>query len=514
MGKFIISNLCDISYDNYDFFYSLENNKNVFKFFRENEVIIKNSNSCLLNNLLSNIQNLCKGKNEISNQINNTFNIIKDILFDKYEILNKNYPIHYLSLFIEKLLFIIKQTYKNDYEKYFDEYYHMLQISNIQNVLYKAWLIIPFIKNDYCIKIESLLNNLLESNELHFGFKESLIQTIAQSCKDSNFIYEIRKKFAFILREYALKQDSAIAKINFLNLSISYFKKLEMYEEIDINKVELSHININDELKSFEIKLPHKAVEYLNNEINKICQSIEESDDIAKIFFSVFNLEYGFTKNDIDYNPSSLYLLFLTFAIHPGRKFIVNEEDKEKYWQYELYETFLQMLQYPLLSSSLNCLNDIVYLNYWIEIICNEREFIEKERIPLFYKIVTYYLKKDFTAFMYSIIPQIEYCIKQVLLINGINIKNKDEQKDETISLNVIISKNKDNIVKIYGEKFYSLLDFFFCNKFGLNIRNSLLHGEDISLIQKIYTDWMLYIFFTIVLYGKKLDELIKETNV
>ena len=508
MGKFIISNLCDISYDNYDFYYSLENNKNVFKFFRENEITIENSDNCLLNNLLSNIQNLCKDKNEISNQINNTFNIIKNILFNKCEILNENYPIHYLFLFIEKFLFIIKQIYKNDYEKYFDEYYHIIQNNNVKNILYATWLVIPFINNSYCIKIENLLNDLLENNELHFGFKESLVQIIEKNCNDKDFITTIRKKFASISRDYALKQDSTIAKIHFLNLSTFYFKKVEMYKEIDINKVELSHININDELKSFEIKLPHKAVEYLNNEINKRCQSIEESDDILKIFFSVFNLDYGFTAQEINYKSLPLYYSFTsTFAIHPGRKFIVNEEDKEKYWRYDLYGTLLQILEYPLLSSSLNCLNDIVYLNYWIEIICNEKEFIEKERIPLFYKIVTYYLKKDFIAFMYSIIPQIEYSIKQVLLINGINIKNKDEQKDETISLNVIITKNKGIIDKIYGERFYSLLDFFFCNMFGLNIRNSLLHGEDISLIQKIYSDWMIYIFFTLILYGRKLDD-------
>jgi hypothetical protein len=197
MGKFIISNLCDANYDNWNFFSNLENNKNVFKFFRENEVIIENTENCLLNDLLLNIQNLCRD-NDISNQINNIFNIIRNILFDKYETMNENYPLHYLSLFIEKFLFIIKQ----------------------------------------------------------------------------------------------------------------------------------------------------------------------------------------------------------------------------------------------------------------------------------------------------------------VLLMNGINIKNKDEHQDETISLNAIIRNNNETLIKIYGEKFYSLLNFFFCDKFGLNIRNALLHGEEISLIQKNYSDWMLYIFFTMILYG------------
>jgi hypothetical protein len=180
-----------------EFFSNLENNKNVFKFFRENEVIIENTENCLLNDLLLNIQNLCRD-NDISNQINNIFNIIRNILFDKYETMNENYPLHYLSLFIEKFLFIIKQ----------------------------------------------------------------------------------------------------------------------------------------------------------------------------------------------------------------------------------------------------------------------------------------------------------------VLLMNGINIKNKDEHQDETISLNAIIRNNNETLIKIYGEKFYSLLNFFFCDKFGFNIRNALLHGEEISLIQKNYSDWMLYIFFTMILYG------------
>jgi hypothetical protein len=501
MGKFIISNLCDANYDNWNFFSNLENNKNVFKFFRENEVIIENTENCLLNDLLLNIQNLCRD-NDISNQINNIFNIIRNILFDKYETMNENYPLHYLSLFIEKFLFIIKQIHKNNYEKYFNEYYHMIQNSNIKNILYIAWLVIPLIKNNYCNKIENFINNLLENIQLNFSFKESLIQIIEQNCKDKKLINEIRKTYAFILRGYALKQNSAIAKIHFLNLSIYYFKKVGMYKEIDINKIELSYININNELKSFEIKLPHKSIEYLNNEINKRCQSLKESDDIVKIFISVFNLDYGFTKDELSYKPSSLYSLFLTFAIHPGRKFIVDEEEKEKYWQYKLYEIFLQILHYPLLSSSLDCLNEMVYLNYWIEIISNEKNFIEKKRINLFYKIITYYLKGDFVAFMYSIIPQIEYIIKQVLLMNGINIKNKDEHQDETISLNAIIRNNNETLIKIYGEKFYSLLNFFFCDKFGFNIRNALLHGEEISLIQKNYSDWMLYIFFTMILYG------------
>jgi len=506
MEKFTISNICEITKYNFDFFHTLENDKNIFKFFKENEIVIENQENCLLNDLLSNIKNLVLDNNERNNHIENTFDLIKEILFDKYEILNENYPIHYLSLFIEKFLFIIKQIDKNNYEKSFDEYYQIIQKNNIKNTLYIAWLIIPLIKNNYCNKIKNQIKNLLENIELNFSFKTSLIQTIEQSCKDKEFINEIRKKFAFISRNYALKQDSAIAKIHFLNLSTSYFKKVKMYKEIDTNKIELSHININDELKSFEIKLSSEAVEYLNNEINKRCQSIEESDDIAKMFISVFNLDYGFFENEIDYKPPYLYLLFLTYAIHPGRKFIVNEEDKEKYWKYELYETFLQMLQYPLLSASLDCLNDMLYLNYWIEVIGTERDFIEKERINLFYKIVTYYLKGDYVAFMYSVIPQIEYSIKRVLLMNGISIKNKEEQKDETISLNVIIEKNKEYIISIYGEKFYSLLDFFFCNKFGLNIRNALLHGEEINLIQKVYSDWMLYIFVAIILYGRNLN--------
>ena len=302
-----------------------------------------------------------------------------------------------------------------------------------------------------------------------------MVEHIEEYCKkDKQFIFDIRKKYAFILRDYALTRDSAISKIHFLNLSTSYFKKVKLYKEIDTNKIELSYIDIYSELNSFEIKLPSHFIKHLNKIIHKKCISIQEADNILKIFLSVFNLEYGFKDEELDtHKPSNLYMLFSTLAFHPGRTFIVEDSNKNEYWKYELYEVFLDMLQYPLLSSSIECLNEIIYLNYWIEIISNERNFVEKERINLFYKIVMYYLQHDFVAFMYSIIPQIEYIIKKVLQLNNCNVTNREIEKNETKSL---------------------------------NIRNALLHGEYIYLHQKIYADWLLYIFVVILLYGRKLE--------
>jgi len=104
-----ITNLCDIKKDNMNLFYLLENDKNIFKFFKEHKVNIIDDN-CLLNKMLLKIKELTvhNNKDELISEI---YTIIKILM--ESEVSSEDFSIFYFSLFIEKFLTIIKQIKKD-----------------------------------------------------------------------------------------------------------------------------------------------------------------------------------------------------------------------------------------------------------------------------------------------------------------------------------------------------------------------------------------------------------------
>ncbi|MEA3315975.1 MAG: DUF4209 domain-containing protein, partial [Campylobacterota bacterium] len=112
-------------------------------------------------------------------------------------------------------------------------------------------------------------------------------------------------------------------------------------------------------------------------------------------------------------------------------------------------------------------------------------------------------------GFIYIFNPTFEYLIKQIIKINkNSGVSEYKVTIDEDKSLDKLLDDNNSLLKNIFGEDFYYLLENLFFYKFGLNLRNTLLHGDGIEFIDKKYVNTLFYILIVLITYAKEIEDV------
>jgi hypothetical protein len=118
------------------------------------------------------------------------------------------------------------------------------------------------------------------------------------------------------------------------------------------------------------------------------------------------------------------------------------------------------------------------------------------------------YKDNDIIGFNYIFLPTFEYLIKEIMKLNNISPYKILIEEDKSLEKLLKNDKTKEIIEQIYGEDFYYLLENLFSYEFGLNIRNSLLHGNGMSFLNQKYTDILFFTFVVLITYARKIKSV------
>ncbi len=403
---------------------------------------------------------------------------------------------------IADMLFYASNIYKINLDDIVQEY--KKEILKIENDIDFVWLVFALVQNEFCE--DKLISKVFDSN-VSLSLKESLLGDIKKNCSSGKFEdYSI--KLVNIIINLA-ENSNGLQADYYYNLVIDIYKKISKNDEIDRIKLKKKRLDLRNDVQQHSIKIPTKDLDIsINNNITTRIDNALKEDKVLKAFEIVFNTHILPNTNTTRENISLGVLAHLVTIspITAGRKGVVSEKDKEEdYFFYKQYGMGLMSVYsyvfykvFDYLSTRVN-LKDIIIKMY------KTSPIYDTDREKLFENIVEKYVQDDYVGFSYSIIPNIEYLIKKILILNNISPHNREYKKEEDITLNSLVSKNKELLSKIYGQDFNTLLEYFFIYEYGLNMRNALMHGDGLSYLSKKYSKWLLFIFIILIRYSKEL---------
>jgi len=404
--------------------------------------------------------------------------------------------------YIIKMLFIFSKSYGLDIEKWIGEYINIL--STIEDSLKLIWLGEILITRKHCDDnlIEHILSNLT------WQYKKDFLDLLKSNCKEieSEILYlDYAKKL-----EKIASQEQDMKAIHFYELAIEIYSKYNKIEEID--RVKLIKNEIPFDLQKHTVKLSDKKVqqfemyiEGLKQEINKKISEYKKEEAFS-IVFSDISLPKKQNNIATSMNRQSVFrLLGDVISIGDGTKItFTREEDKKRYLEFENYQILLNIYS-DVFSQLLEHIKSKVNIySMIIDIYTKSKIFNEDKKIVIF-GLIDRHKNKDIIGFNYIFNPMFEYLIKEILKLNDISPYKSNKDEDKT--LGKLLDNNKEILEQIYGEDFYYLLENLFSYEFGLNIRNSLLHGEGMSFLNQKYNDILFYVLIVLITYVRRVED-------
>jgi hypothetical protein len=417
----------------------------------------------------------------------------------------KNNDIHFINHFsyIIKMLILLAKIYKLNIEHWITEYKTI--ISTIDNSLNLIWLGEVLIKAKLCD--ENVVNHILSN--LTWQHEKDFLDLLKLNCKniDSEILY---LNYAEKLEKIASKEQDMKA-IYFYELAIEIHNKYNRKEDIDRIKLIKNEIPFN--LKEHTITLSSEKVQKFKIYIDELKQKIDikisqdKKEEAFNIVFSNISLvNKNETISNTINNQSVFRLLGDIISIGDGTKIIfTKEEDKQRYLEFENYQISLNIYT-DIFSQLLEHIKSEIDIYDIIIDIYQESQIFEETKNLVILDLINRHKNKDIIGFNYIFNPMFEYLLKEILKLNNISPYKTDKEEDKT--LGKLLDKNKKILEEIYGEDFYYLLENLFSYKFGLNIRNSLLHGEGMSFLNKKYNDILFYVLVILITYVRRVKDV------
>jgi len=405
--------------------------------------------------------------------------------------------------YIIKMLFIFSKSYTLDIEKWITEYKKI--IYRIEDSLNLIWLGEILIKKGLCDN--SLISHIL--SYLTWQHEKDFLDLLKSNCKEieSEILY---LNYAKKLEEIA-SDEKDMRAIHFYELAIEIYSKYNKYEEIDIIKLIKNKIPFN--LKEHTLTLSDEKVQKFEIYIEKLKKEIDikisqgKIDEAFSIVFSEICLPKKQNNISTSMNNQSVFrLLGNIVSIGDGTKItFTSEEDKKRYLEFENYQVSLNIYSH-IFSQLLEHSKSKIDIYDMIVNIYQESKIFDKTKSLVILDLIDRHKNEDIIGFNYIFSPMFEYLLKKILKLNNISPYKSDKEEDKT--LGKLLDNNKEILEQIYGEDFYYLLENLFSYKFGLNIRNSLLHGEGMSFLNKKYNDILFYVFIILITYVRRIEDV------
>lgn len=366
--------------------------------------------------------------------------------------------------------------------------------------------------------IELLLDNYVGKEDIHWA--KNVLDNF-EMCFEKDEYLTLKKKVANLYYIVGLKY-SGLQAISVLRIAASMFQQIEDQARLDEALGAMKKKEMTIDWQFSESTVPIELSEKLEQEIHILEDKMEKlytkgvtCKELLKYLFNNCLLP---SKESIESQQNKMPISYFIATVTPmteGRSGVLTSDDEKKeHWKatvlnrvmftYSLYRIY-RIIEWVIAKigekAFKKCLNQI----YRDSIIYDEK------REALINEIMEKYLNDDIIGFVYSVIPQIEHSLKMLLENMGISVRERDIKHMEEINLNTILTNYKGNLTDILGENFYEILWLCFLYDFGLNIRNSVLHGGGLTYLSRQYALLLFYILWFIFHRAYQLS--LKMTN-
>jgi len=412
---------------------------------------------------------------------------------------------HGLSYILDVLL-LGCMTYNIDVDIEVDSYKQKLD--SVKDGLAYMWLSLPLMKYGYCD--ETIISKALSG--INLNLQLSYLEDLKKydcTCVD------VDGMFVSLAQKYKEAGDStrSMQANYFYDLAVDIYKKYSMIDEIDAIKLKKEDVVL--ELTEHSISLEPEFIAAIQNHIEKIkshiktCLKNKEYEKAFSLGFSPYVLpKIDDTKSIASSSKGVFRQLATVMPYTAGRNGKLKDGEYIRYHEFETYSRNLFLIDYQKISALMEYV--ILNMNFEqsFENIYKSSIFHESHREFVVLDMIKKYLSKDYVGFMYQFVPNFEALIKILLKVNGISTKNRNTGVEEDISLNSLLSeKGKTLIEQIYGRDFFYLLENLFLYEYGFNLRNSLMHGEGLSYLDKQYADVCFYVIVVLISRGGVLED-------
>jgi hypothetical protein len=414
---------------------------------------------------------------------------------------NNIHLIHDFS-YIIKMLLLFSKSFRFDLKEYIQEYIKIIYTE--KKSINLRWLIAPLINSKNCD------NDLIEYVllKLEMRHEAKILELLKKNCNSMD-MQKLNLNYAKKLEKLASEEESLKA-IYFYELAIDIYLKFN--KVADIERIKPIKNKISYDLDTYEISFSDEIVKVFEEYTESLKQEIDKEllqDNREKAFNILFSNIFLPKKEENISNTirTPFRSLGNITSIGDGTKITFSsEEDKKRYLQFENYRLsldiqmniFTELLKY----SSHQKLNIYAIIND----IYIQSEIFDIERESLILDLIKRHKNRDIIGFNYIFNPTFEYLLKEICKLNNISPYKTEREEDKT--LGKLLKNNKDILEKIYGKDFYYLLDNLFSYEFGLNIRNSLLHGNGMSFLNQKYFDILFYVFIVLITYVRKIEDV------
>jgi hypothetical protein len=350
--------------------------------------------------------------------------------------------------------------------------------------------------------IELLLENYISTKDIHWA--KNVLEDFKQCFEKAEYI-TLKKKVAILHYNVGLEL-SGLQAISILRIAANMFQQIEDPSGMDevLGAIKRKEMTIDWKISETIVPPEHqekieKAMTALQSKLEELSQAGATCTDLLKCLFTDYLLP---SKETVEKQSADLPLHYMITTVKPmteGRSGILTTDaESREHWKATVLNNALMILALYKIHRlmawfvekyGVEGLKECLIAVYQNSIIYDEK------REVLIADVIDKYLKNDFFGFVYSVIPQIEHSLKVLLENTGISVRGRDIKYLEEITLSTILSNYKENLINILGENFYEVLWLCFLYDFGLNIRNSVLHGGGLTYLSKQYAILLLFIF-------------------
>ena len=359
-----------------------------------------------------------------------------------------------------------------------------------------------------------LFEKYIELNDVHWI--SNVVDEMENLCFSKEEFLPLKRKLA----ECYLNEGSkmiGLKSIHFLRCAAKIFSQMEEKDKVDDTLRIMKEKEETIEWQQSATKVIPELKEALDKRTINIRQHLDQLYDekpCESFLQCLFNNYILPDKKSVEKQSRHLPLTYVIATVTPmteGRSGIIEDEEKAiEHWKAEVLRESLFSYYLPQIISLLNWFLDKYGKDKFKEcLIDTSRKSLiyEEDREFIIENIIDKYFNNDIIGFVYSSTPQIEHSIKEFLLRIGINIRERNIKKLEEINLNTLLVNYKEYIVNVLGENFYEVLWLCFLYEYGLNIRNSISHGEGITYLRWEYATLLFFILNFIFFRARQILE-------
>ncbi|MBF0553459.1 MAG: DUF4209 domain-containing protein [Nitrospirae bacterium] len=395
-------------------------------------------------------------------------------------------------------------TYENNIEKLIDEI-------SMPKVDVSPFFLLTPLQTYYCFEkftyngknrfkkiIELLLDNYIGIKEHPWAMN---VLTTFEKCFEKDEYIILKRRVAKLHLDIGLEYRGLKAR-NLLIIAASMFQQVQDHKSMD---EALGAIKKKEQTIDWEVTEVPLQIEVLDQLIARHLMILEELFKkwipCVSLLDLLFNNNMLPSKVDIENSKldTIIYRITTVLSMTEGRSCIVTtEEEEEEHKKAGAINRCLFFLHIHIINRVIEWFiekYEIEGFKERLKYIYQESTVYERIRETIIVDVIGKYLNDDIFGFVYSVIPQIEYFLKLLLVHKGLSVTERKLNCIEEITLTTILAKHKPVLIDILGKNFYEVLWLCFQSQFGLNVRNSVMHGRGLTFMCKEYATLLFFIF-------------------